>query len=412
MRQDIYQIDKRIEDEIGRIKNEKGITPKNKKVILEFYRQCVLNNLSKLCLRGYLNKLRRMAVWIKKDFDKADRKDIERVVQTLHDKGFKYLTRTGFKVCIKRFYKWLKGNDLTYPEEVQWIKTTMKRSERTLPGEGDLITEDEISKLIDIADHPRDKAFISCLYESGCRIGELCGLCIKDIAFDKHGALIHVSGKTGSRRIRLISSVSFLSNWINIHPSREDRNRALWVCIAKNFGKPLAYQGVHQLLGRIFFKAGIKKRYNPHLFRHSRATYLAGHLTEFQMNQYFGWVQGSGMASTYVHLSGKNVDSAILELNGIKMNKEESKESNLKPKRCPRCEAVNSFSDRHCSKCGCVLDIKTAIELDEDIKKERKVRSISDKLFNTLMSNKEFQQTLIKKAMELGVGEELIKSIH
>jgi len=35
------------------------------------------------------------------------------------------------------------------------------------------------------------------------------------------------------------------------------------------------------------------------------------------MNDYFGWVQGSGMPSVYVHLSGRNVDDAILKANGI-----------------------------------------------------------------------------------------------
>ena len=44
---------------------------------------------------------------------------------------------------------------------------------------------------------------------------------------------------------------------------------------------------------------------------------MANHLTEFQMNQYFGWIQGSDMPSTYVHMSGKNVDEALLRMNGV-----------------------------------------------------------------------------------------------
>ena len=44
---------------------------------------------------------------------------------------------------------------------------------------------------------------------------------------------------------------------------------------------------------------------------------MANYLTEAQMNVYFGWVQGSDMPSIYVHLSGRDVDYAILKANGV-----------------------------------------------------------------------------------------------
>ncbi|MEA3378864.1 MAG: hypothetical protein U9Q69_04460 [Nanoarchaeota archaeon] len=52
------------------------------------------------------------------------------------------------------------------------------------------------------------------------------------------------------------------------------------------------------MIRKLFKEAGVDKKHNPHTFRHSRASYLANYLTEFQMNQYFGWVQGSDMPST------------------------------------------------------------------------------------------------------------------
>ena len=70
-------------------------------------------------------------------------------------------------------------------------------------------------------------------------------------------------------------------------------------------------------LNKIAKKAGINKKIHPHLFRHSRGTYMANYLTEAQMNAYFGWVQGSGMPSIYVHLSGRDIDDAVLKANGI-----------------------------------------------------------------------------------------------
>ena len=80
--------------------------------------------------------------------------------------------------------------------------------------------------------------------------------------------------------------------------------------------KLLTYNGARGILIRLASRAGIKKRVNPHGFRHARATNLADHLTEAQMNEYLGWVQSPKMTSIYVHLSGRDVDKALLKLHG------------------------------------------------------------------------------------------------
>ena len=63
----------------------------------------------------------------------------------------------------------------------------------------------------------------------------------------------------------------------------------------------------------------MKKRIYPHLFRHYRTTRLANVLTEAQLKQLFGWVQVSRIATTYVYLSGRDVDNALLKLHGMRV---------------------------------------------------------------------------------------------
>lgn len=112
--------------------------------------------------------------------------------------------------------------------------------------------------------------------------------------------------------------------------------------------KPIYSLSWHQIvLSWIGQKAGMKKRANPHMFRHSKATHMAHHLTEAQMSHYFGWVQGSDTPSTYVHLLGRDVDGAILKFHGLKEEKEEKKE-NSTPKKCHRCEKLNSPNGKYC----------------------------------------------------------------
>src|SRR5208283_6213305 len=186
-------------------------------------------------------------------------------------------------------------------------------------------------KLAETANNIRDKAFVLVLYETGCRIGELLTLRLKNITFDQYGAVLRVNGKTGDRRVRIISSAPILASWIELHPTGKSPESMLWYSNWRNPKKRmknLSHGTTYLILKELAKKAGIQKRIYPHLFRHSRATALANKLTESQMKEHFGWVQGSDMASTYVHLSGRDVDNALLKLQGL-VQVEETKSEKL-----------------------------------------------------------------------------------
>jgi integrase len=286
---------------------------------------------------------------------------------------------------LKIFYRWLRGSDI-YPEEVKWIKPANVGRVK-LPEE--LLTEEEVMRMVSAADHVRDKAFILVLYESGCRIGELLTMQVKHVQFDTYGAVLHVDGKTGPRRVRIILSAPKLSQWVENHPKRDNPDSALWITIGTNSRyKVWTYTTAKEVIKKIALKAGVRKRIYPHLFRHSRATCLANHLTEAQMKQYFGWTQSSEMASVYVHLSGRDVDNALLKLNGLPVE-EKDKGDNLKPLICPRCKSNNSPDAKFCSGCGFCVDVKTAVEIDE-------VRAKADNLLNELVKDPKVLYSLLE----------------
>jgi integrase len=95
----------------------------------------------------------------------------------------------------------------------------------------DTLTEEEVKRMVEVSTHPRDRALIITLYESGCRVGELLSIQIKHVSFENPVTRIIVSGKKGMRRIPLIDSTSYLAEWINSHPLRKNRNAPLWVGI-------------------------------------------------------------------------------------------------------------------------------------------------------------------------------------
>lgn len=400
---DIHQYDNQYAGAIEGL-NKSGISDKNKKLILSFLDDLVLENLSKSRLLKYLSTLRLVAEKIGKELDQAEIDDIKRFIGSVQQRSdYSVWTKQSYKVIVRRFYKWLKKTK-DYPEIVSWINIGISRSEKKLPSEGDLMTPDDIQKLISFSEHPRDKAFVSVLWESGARIGEIGNLCLKNVAFDEFGTVITVRGKTGSRKIRLIASTPYLSTWMNNHPLKKDNSSPLWINVGNTkHNKQMAYSSMSVLLKRLVKKANIQKGFNPHLFRHSRATFMANYLTEFQMNQYFGWIQGSDMPSTYVHMSGKEVDSAVLAMNGIK-TAETKEEEQAKPRICPRCDTINANESRHCNKCGGILDLKFAMELEEKRKHQTELRSNSDNVMDMLLKDKDVQALMMEKLRSLGTG--------
>ncbi|MCW4040766.1 MAG: tyrosine-type recombinase/integrase [Candidatus Bathyarchaeota archaeon] len=249
-----------------------------------------------------------------------------------------------------------------------------------------------MKRLVDTANTPRNKAFIITLYESGARIGELGNMQIRDVVFEDRYTTLMLQGKTDSRRVIVVAATPYLNTWIQHHPLQENPESPLWVNQGTvNRNQAMSYPALAKVLKVTAKRANLRKRVTPHQFRHSRATFLATKLTEAQMNQIFGWKQGSDMPSIYVHLSGRDVDDAILGVYGLK--DETIEKPKLTPRICPRCDVSNVYNAKFCSRCGLALDIHAATQLEA-------AREQTDTLMNVLMQDREFQALLTKKLKE------------
>ena len=370
--EDVHFYSRRYEIAI-RLLRQSGISPRNKELIEKFCNDCFAQGIKAGRVQKYAYILRKVAEWLGKDFEKAAEDDLKRVVAMINTSSFTEWTKYDYKRSIKKFFRWLGREEL-----ISWLRCSDVKN-RKLPEE--ILTEEDIKKMIDAARTPRDRAVISVLYESGCRAGEFLSMRIKNVSFDRYGAVIVVHGKTGYRRIRLVSSVPYLAEWMNSHPFRENPEAWLWISL-NNFRR-LPYNSLRTTLRVIAEKAGVKKKVNPHAFRHARATHLANFLTEAQMKEFFGWVQDSDMASVYVHLSGRDVDRAILSLYGVEM--EESKKENeiLKPKKCLRCGELNPATNRVCRRCFFPLDEQEEKLLEKEVR-----RQMIDEIIETLWNDR------------------------
>jgi integrase/recombinase XerD len=370
---------------------EASIPEESKTALFRFRDDMISESYSVSRVLKLLNTIFVVSKELGKPLEQATEEDIRKIISSIERSPRAEWTKLDYRIIVRKFYTWLRKTK-DYPPEVAWISVRFKKNSKRLPE--DLLNEEEVKRLILNANNPMYEALIAVLYETGCRIGELLPLDIKQISQDKYGFILTVHGKTGGRRVRIVYSVPYLSAWLNKHPLRDDPNSPVWM--SKRTKQQIGYKNVIKLIREIAKKAEITKRVNPHSFRHARATAMANHLTEAQMKEYFGWVQESKMAAVYVHLSGRDVDTAILKANGIVID-DEKNTSKLISTTCFRCKESNEPTNKFCKKCGIALDENLAVQLaKEDLKMKR-----ANALLDRMLEDKTFEELFRTKAGEV-----------
>ncbi len=262
-------------------------------------------------------------------------------------------------IDLRQFYRWLLPDQAG--EMFQDIKVRRPKPEMK---DGEVMRAEDVRRLMTACDTQRDRALISILWETGARLGEIADLNVGHVEFDRYGAKALINGKTGQRPIRLIDAVPDLQLWLNMHPGRDDPTAPLFINLRKRGGKVrLKKRSIQNRVKTIAERAGVTKRIYPHGFRHGRCTDCAPHYTEPEMRLKFGWTASSDMPATYVHLSGRDVETKDLLRAGL-LEAEEDYTSPTAPIRCPRCKTFNPPDSKYCSTCSMVLDAKVADELD------------------------------------------------
>ena len=378
-----------------------GMLEEDRCKLREFHEFLVASGVNAARRERVLSTLLNFAKRNGKPFREFGKDDVQKLVVSIESGGYAEWTKYTYKVILKQFFRWLRGCEGSEnPPETKWISTKIKNAAKLLPEE--LLTEEDIKKIAGAAQNPRDKALVMVLYDSGCRIGEILGLRLKDVVSDTKGFYLVVNGKTGARRVRLMPSVASLATWINMHPERDNPNAALWFHIKSGKREVISYQYVRKVLERLFARAGVKKHCNPHIFRHSRATFYAAVLPEALLKEQMGWTQSTKMAGVYVHLSGKRVDDAISEAYGMQEKKQRPA---LEVRVCMRCGFANGFDAECCERCGTPLDQKAVVLSDAD------EEQFLTKLFAALVEDAEVKRKIAFILNKSGLGVKLLELI-
>ena len=207
-----------------------------------------------------------------------------------------------------------------YPACVDWfaarrIKSKLKKT--------DLLTPEELDAIVGVARTQMERAFITGYFESKCRPKEYLGLKVGDVETNSYGVRLNVDSKLGGTRgIPLVRSAPEFALWLRMHPFRNDRDAPLWIITRGGpQKKAIGYGRAKQLIKTRAREAGVKKRVYQYLFRHTGLTDACVKVKEPVLRKLAGWSPDSRMPAVYEHLAGEDVERAVLEAEGIDVEK-------------------------------------------------------------------------------------------
>jgi integrase len=216
-----------------------------------------------------------------------------------------------------------------------------------------IIPPEERKKLIEKAPTLMDRLIFELLDETAGRRHEINSLTMKDIQFDQYGAILTLTGKTGTRMRRVYTAIPDLRAYLNNHPHRDDANAKLFPFKTDMTFYHHIVKVTKQVLGH---------QINPHRWRHTRATEDAKYFTDQEMMILNGWKRAD-VIRVYAHLSMRDVENKDLTLHGLK-RREEILRPLTEIRVCPKCEAQNAPVAIYCHECGVTL---SKVELTQEL---------------------------------------------
>ncbi len=275
-----------------------GISRKERRNFQDFEDRCFADGLGLPRVVKYMQSLKTLAALQPAGLSTITQRGVISLLARIERSSWSAWTKHDYKLALRMYLRFLGRKDLA---ELVHIKNVHGYK---LPEE--LVTTQEVFELMNAEGRIEDHAFLFVLWESGCRIGELLSLQRRHVQFDHLGAVLIVDGKTGMRRLRIIESAPILDEYISDRSFKQSQRIF-----------PATYRAYAKRIKVMSQRAGIQKRIYPHLFRHSRATYLASFLTEAQLCAYMGWTIGSAMPRIYVHLAGADLDQALMRVPAV-----------------------------------------------------------------------------------------------
>ncbi len=170
-----------------------------------------------------------------------------------------------------------------------------------------ILTEEEVTAVINNTTNPRDRAIIRLLYFAGLRVSELCALKWRDLKVRGEGGQITVFGKGDKTRTVLVGK----GIWREIEQLKDNARKDDPVFVS-GMGGHLCRCMVFYIVKNAADRAGIDGNVSPHWLRHSHASHSLDRGAPIHLLQ--KTLGHSSVAITEMYLHAKPTDSSGLYL--------------------------------------------------------------------------------------------------
>ena len=343
----------RFEAKIGtalKLLERKNISKENKALILEYHRIQKAKGFSLAHQHKSLFCLMKVAELADSNLLLLDRNGVESLLIGINAFQVSEKTKGLLKQTIKTFVKVM--NKGRVPESYEWVSTKIPRNKVKRISPTELISKEEQERVVRACDNLRDKCLVLLLFDTAMRIGEALNVKLGDISSDDNGFLVQVrETKSNQRTVRVKNATSFLSIWLNQHPSKDNPDAYLF---PNPRGGVLGYNAARKAIQVAQGKAGVK-RFRVHMSRHTRITELLKEGIPLPLVSKYVGATEKVILDSYSHLCYTDIDKHLL-------GAEESKTQN-----CLKCGFPNSLEASYCVKCGSVLKISDLLNALESL---------------------------------------------
>ena len=265
-----------------------------------------VRNLSEQTIQAYRNDLEGFVRWLQErgtGLEEVESRIVRRYVRELGSGGAAAATVNRHISALNGLFKYqirLGSREANPMEAVRSL-----RLRRSLP---DILFEDEVAQILDFPaerfpEH-RDKVLLELLYSAGCRISELLGIDVDDIAFKRRAVLVR--GKGGKDRFVFVNDHTYRAIMEYLPMRRELLTRkglgAEKALVLNQRGGRLTQRGAALLIEKRLRVLAVAKQVSPHTFRHSFATHLLDHGADIRVVQELLGHSSLSTTQIYTHL--------------------------------------------------------------------------------------------------------------
>ena len=264
-------------------------SPSNRDLIEMFLEDCHIRGLTQRTIDNYASNLKAFFNHIKRPALEVDLSELRRVLTWLRDeRDLADSTISMYYSALHSFYEYLEFEGHVENNPVPRFRRRylafLRKNSRGSSGnsERQLISIDDMRRLVNSIMGPRDKAVVTLLAKTGIRRQELVNIDIEDIDWVEQSITLKPTAKRTNRLVFFDDECArILRRWLqtrdNWHVS--DNVKALFV---NEQGERLNRNGIYNIVTKYAERLGLhdpksedlRKRFSPHCCRHWFTTHL------------------------------------------------------------------------------------------------------------------------------------------